>query len=101
MYEFYKTYWYNVWLTNVDMIDCEKNRRKWFYKALHLLLLTVYCHWRRQSSYILLHLLNTGLNQLEMVLQLKGTVWVTRQKQERDLLYYCQASVIIALAVVS
>jgi hypothetical protein len=37
----------------------------------------------------------------EMVLQLKGTVWVTRQKQERDLLYYCQASVIIALAVVS
>jgi hypothetical protein len=36
-----------------------------------------------------------------MVLQLKGTVWVTRQKQERDLLYYCQASAIIALAVVS
>jgi hypothetical protein len=42
-----------------------------------------------------------------MVLQLKGTIWVTisffltRQKQERDLLYCCQASVIIALAVVS
>jgi hypothetical protein len=37
-------------------------------------MLTVYCHWRRYSPYMLLYLLNTGLNQLDEWYYL---MWIT------------------------